>query len=377
MKKKLSWWEYEHLLKDVDYTIIGSGIVGISTAIELKEEIPNCKVLVLDKKILPLGASTKNAGFACFGSISEIWEDYTTYGEKACEKLIAMRWKGLSILKSRVDRHKMMYQDKPGAEVFEKKEDRIFYSDKISWVNDLVAPIVKNDSCFYTNRGLFGDQIVNHLEGSLNPQRMMAELESIARNLGVIFISGIEVVNIHVKDKIVESKQGNISYKTLVVCTNGFSKDLLPELNIKPARNQVLITNRIPNFKLENCFHMNKGYVYFREYDGRLLLGGGRNLDEEGETSTELGTTDLIMDYLKTLIDDHILNGLAYTIEHSWSGILGVGDTKMPIVKEISEDTFVAIRMGGMGVAVGSFIGKATAGMVLSSGNSAYQLYVS
>ena len=64
MKNSLSWWEYEHFLKDTDHTIIGCGIVGLSTAIELKLAEPNCKVLVIDKKNSPLGASTKNAGFA-------------------------------------------------------------------------------------------------------------------------------------------------------------------------------------------------------------------------------------------------------------------------------------------------------------------------
>ena len=59
--------------------------MGISTAIEIKRYNPQAKILVLDKKALPIGASTKNAGFACFGSISEIYEDVTLYGEDICE----------------------------------------------------------------------------------------------------------------------------------------------------------------------------------------------------------------------------------------------------------------------------------------------------
>ena len=69
--------------------------------------------------------------------------------------------------------------------------------------------------------------------------------------------------------------------------------------------------------------------------------------------------------------------GVTYNIEHSWSGILGVGDSKLPIVKKINDDAVVAIRMGGMGVAVGSFIGKVAASMIMSTSNSAHQLYVS
>ena len=91
MEINLSWWEFEYLIKDVEYTIIGAGIVGISTAIELKQMVPNAKILILDKKRLPIGASSKNAGFACFGSISEIDDDLASYGEDICTQLIKIK----------------------------------------------------------------------------------------------------------------------------------------------------------------------------------------------------------------------------------------------------------------------------------------------
>jgi len=36
---------------------------------------PNAKIIVIEKGMLPQGASTKNARFACFGTVSEILED--------------------------------------------------------------------------------------------------------------------------------------------------------------------------------------------------------------------------------------------------------------------------------------------------------------
>ena len=68
----LSYWEYKTWLSNIDYTIVGSGIVGLNCALALREEHPHAKIVVLEKGVLPQGASTKNAGFACFGSISEI-----------------------------------------------------------------------------------------------------------------------------------------------------------------------------------------------------------------------------------------------------------------------------------------------------------------
>jgi cation diffusion facilitator CzcD-associated flavoprotein CzcO len=73
--KDLSFWEKSLYFESLDFTIIGAGIVGLSTAIFLKEKFPRSKILILERGYLPSGASTKNAGFACFGSPTELYDD--------------------------------------------------------------------------------------------------------------------------------------------------------------------------------------------------------------------------------------------------------------------------------------------------------------
>jgi L-2-hydroxyglutarate oxidase LhgO len=75
---QLSYWEIKNWFSNVDFTIVGSGIVGLHTAIRLRERFPKAKIILLEKGALPQGASTKNAGFACFGSVSEIIDDLKT-----------------------------------------------------------------------------------------------------------------------------------------------------------------------------------------------------------------------------------------------------------------------------------------------------------
>ena len=77
----LSYWEKEEWFSNVDFTIVGSGIVGLSTALNLRKNYPKAKILVLERGLLPQGASTKNAGFACFGSISEVLSDLKSHSE--------------------------------------------------------------------------------------------------------------------------------------------------------------------------------------------------------------------------------------------------------------------------------------------------------
>ncbi|MGB1033319.1 MAG: FAD-dependent oxidoreductase, partial [Flavobacteriales bacterium] len=44
--------------------------------------------------------------------------------------------------------------------------------------------------------------------------------------------------------------------------------------------------------------------------------------------------------------------------EYQWNGYLGVGTDKTPIIKKMSPRVQCGVRMGGMGVAIGSEIGE-------------------
>ena len=143
----------------------------------------------------------------------------------------------------------------------------------------------------------------------------------------------------------------------LIICSNGFAKQLVNE-DVVPARAQVLITKPIPNLSLNSTFHMDKGYYYFRSINNRILLGGGRNLDVNGETTTELGTTEHIQTALRNILDEIIMPYQKIEIDYAWSGIMGIGASKQPIVKKIDDHVYLGVRMGGMGVAIGAAVGK-------------------
>lgn len=92
--------------------------------------------------------------------------------------------------------------------------------------------------------------------------------------------------------------------------------------------------------------------------EDRILLGGGRNLNFEGETTTKLETSDEIISALEKLLSTVILPNQQYSIEYQWAGIMGVGQTKSPIIEKIDDKIGIGVRMGGMGVAIGSLVGK-------------------
>lgn len=151
---------------------------------------------------------------------------------------------------------------------------------------------------------------------------------------------------------------GTFKFKKLAVCTNGFATTLLPKEDVTPARAQVIVTSPIKKMPFLGIYHFDEGYYYFRNIGNRVLFGGGRNLDVKGETTSKLKTTEQITDHLEEILRENILPNANFKIEHKWAGTMGVGQSKSPIVKQISEHVYCGVRLGGMGVAIGTLVGK-------------------
>jgi glycine/D-amino acid oxidase-like deaminating enzyme len=155
-----------------------------------------------------------------------------------------------------------------------------------------------------------------------------------------------------------QTSVGFITAGKVLICTNGFAQQFLPQHDVHPARAQVLVTSPIDDLQVKGTFHYQSGYYYFRNVNDRILIGGGRNLDFEGETTTTFANTAQITDALKDMLSSIVLPNTEFSIHYEWSGIMGVGKTKAPIVDKVDQHIGVGVRMGGMGIAIGSLVGE-------------------
>jgi len=372
----LSYWEHKHFTQ-YQYLIIGGGIVGISTALELRARHPEASIAVLERGLFPSGASTKNAGFACFGSVSEIIADIASMGSEACCKLVQQRWQGLQILRERLGDDNLDFKAFGGYEVLTDEE--LHLVDKIGEVNDLLYPVFGQDvfqnlSGEIENLGL-NDQIVkglihNPLEAQIDSGAMMVALWRLAAVQEISIFTGTEVVQFDEQDNgvLVEVEQMGqtieLKANKIAICANAFARRFLPDLPLVPGRGQVLVTTPINNLKLEGVFHYQEGYYYFRNIDGRVMLGGGRNLDLETEETTDPGINPQISAHLHKMLKEVILPAHTFDIDYHWSGIMAFGTDKRPLVKLHSDQVGYAVRLGGMGVALGSLLGRQMANLL-------------
>ena len=370
----LSYWEQEVFFKNLDLVIVGSGLVGLSAALSCVERDPSLRIAVFERGPLPIGASTRNAGFACFGSMTELLDDLERSDEDRVWELVRRRWQGLQRLRRRLGDRELDFEMAGGYELFRPDEEDRYQAcmERRAVFNRLLADITGKQELFAPadeRIADFGFRGVRHLiynraEGQLHPGKMVARLLARARARGVQVLTGMEILTLNDEGNavVLTTSQGwRIVARRALVATNGFARQLLPATPVSPARNQVLLTEPIPGLSLRGVFHYDRGYFYFREVEGRLLLGGGRHLAETEEQTEALGTTPRIRAALLRLLQEVVLPGRSVAIDRWWSGVLGIGAEKTPIVKKVSPRIAVAARLGGMGVAIGTLVGEEAA----------------
>jgi gamma-glutamylputrescine oxidase len=376
----ISAWEQSTYYAPKDVVIIGCGFVGLWTAYELINKHPKMNITILERGVIPSGASTRNAGFSCFGSVSELMYDVSLMGEANMLETVKMRYDGLQKIQRTFDKKTIDYDQFGGYELFEKNGDYDIskLDADIAYLNKLLAPVLKtpkkNGKYFpiYTNESKkikqLGFQAIEALafspfEGQLNSAKLVLALQQAVQSKGVQILFNTEVKKFksHTKGVTIQTNlEANIETKQMLICTNGFAKQLIPSLDVVPARGQVFITEPIPNLQFKGTFHFDEGFYYFRNVGNRLLLGGARNKDFKNEKTYSLETSALIQKTLEEFMMKRILpkGSKKPKIELRWSGTMGMGKIKKPIIEELQPNVFCAVRMSGMGVAIAPIVAE-------------------
>ncbi len=355
----LSYWEQAAFLGDPHTVVVGGGITGLNAALQTRRRDPNRDVLLIERGAFPAGASTRNAGFACFGSAGEIQVDLTCMTRAEVSALVGQRWRGLQLLRETCGDAALHYEDTGSLELFEDHATFEAVAQDLPALNALVESTI-GCACFEVvqtplqHTSSFPWAIRNTLEGAIHTGAMMARLTQLARDAGVRIVTGIEVQ--HLATGTVELPGATLHPKHILVATNAFARGLL-EVEVTPVRNQVWITHPIPGLPIRGTFHMDQGYVYFRNVGNRLLLGGFRHKFTEAETTDQFGINQELEAHLKAFAAQHLLPGIPHTWDRGWSGILGVGNQKTPVLKQVLPGVFAGVRLGGMGVAIGAELG--------------------
>ena len=215
----------------------------------------------------------RNAGFACFGSISELISDNKKLGEDTMLQIVEKRFKGIEKIKKYFPKSIIDYKNWGGYELFTHKQYTTHtLQHDIQYMNNLLYNTIKKENVFQlTNDKISQFQfrqiknlVFNPYEGQLHSAKLLEALTQEAVSKGIKIMQNIQIKKIHhyTNEVMLACKQDIVlKTKRVIICTNAFAKQLIPTLDIIPARGQVLLTESIPNLPLKGTFHLMKGII--------------------------------------------------------------------------------------------------------------------
>jgi len=158
--------------------------------------------MILERGIIPSGASSRNAGFACFGSFTELESDTSKLGEAEMLELVEMRYRGLEKIRKKFSASRIDYENLGGYELISPGQypDLNSLRTKIDSLNNRLKEITGRQKTFQLNDskiktfGLGGSHhlIENKLESQLHSGKLLEALVQLVHSEGVTLLTRLQ-----------------------------------------------------------------------------------------------------------------------------------------------------------------------------------------
>jgi glycine/D-amino acid oxidase-like deaminating enzyme len=346
----------------VDVAIVGGGVTGCAAALRLAEA--GLRVRLHEQRAIAEGASGRNGGFALRGGASRYDVARETYGrdraaafwrwtEEALERLAALAGDALR----RPGSYRLAADEEEEREAIRAEYEALredgFGAD---WLDDVPGGAA----------GKFRGAIHHYGDGSIQPARFVRRLAARAAAAGAD-------VREHDLVRDVEALDAD----RVVVATDGYGHGLVPELAdlIWPTRGQVLVSEPLDRVLYDRPHYARQGFDYWQQLpDGRLLLGGFRDVSIVDELTDVEETTPTIQSALESFLRE--LAGARPAITHRWAGIFGLTQDLLPLVGRVPgrDGVWVAAGYSGHGNVLGFACGELVADAILGRGSSQLEL---
>jgi len=348
---EFSYWDMERLrYTTYDIVVIGAGLTGAMTALLSARAYPGKKILLASRDPYE-SASRRNAGFLCYGSISELSALQDVH---LGVDLISARLRGMNRFRDVIGETSMELNPCGGVERFLSSHDY-----------ERCKPYVHRYNQAYHTKHPESDQMLwvayddrqeieMPLECAINPATAMERLLYLCRLEGIEMVTGVSLRGYSdITDYVaVQLDKLMIRSRKVVLALNGFNTW---SPTIHPVRNQVIVTQAIKHNLEDKLYHSDEGYMYYRPInDDQLLIGGARNQFLSQSNTRRIAPDDEIINYLLSYAQEHITYGKRPEIAHSWSGILAMDTEPFPKIHAYSQNVLGFTGMNGMGVALSS-----------------------
>lgn len=346
--------------------MVGGGLCGMATALELAER--GIEVVLLEAGTIGHGASGRNGGQIVQGFSASIDALAGAVGDADAQAVWDLGREAIDLIEERVRRHKINCDLRWGyfhAAITSRQLDNLraearaysrFGYDRCQ----VIGGDTMRAKVLSTDRYVGG--MLDPESGQLHPLAYLRGLAGVAAFLDARLFerSAVTAIDPGPNGVTVRTAQGMVEAEHVVLAGNAYLGGLVPSLRrrVMPVTSFVGVTEPIAPDVARALFKQDVAVAdcnlmldYFRlTADNRLLFGAGASYSAAAPLRLKRWLTKRIRQIFP------ILDGI--TVEHAWSGLIGITMNRLPDLGRLNPRVFYAQGFSGQGVALTGIAGK-------------------
>lgn len=362
--------------KDYDVVVVGAGLCGVSTAWHLSQS--DLKVALIDARGIGHGATGRNAGFILQGTAERYNRAIEQMGHSKAREVHAFSIENHRRMRAVIEQFDIdcEYAQNGSLQLASSAEEE---SELIESADLLLADGFDAELLYgselgepYLSAG-FSTGIVLPEDGEIHPVEFVCAIAQICRQNGVDIYTNSNIQALNTENGVtLSTANGTLRSEMAILCTNAYLPLLLPEYSnvVHPVRGQMLCTTPQPKI-FERPIYADHGFDYWRQRpDGRIVLGGWRNLDPDSEVGYDETLHPEIQANMLTFL--RRFKGLEHVdVQTKWSGIMGFSSDGLPLIGEVPGQQNLLLGAGftGHGFGFAWLAGHSLSHMILDSTN--------
>lgn len=346
---------------EADVCVVGLGGAGLAAVKELRAR--GASVVALDARDAGAGAAGRNGGFLLAG-LAEF--HHRAVGRHGRDRARALYSATLAELDRQFESLPGIARRTGSLRIALSEEEEADCAAQLAAMRADGLPAEPYD-------GPEGRGLLIPSDGSFDPLARCRELARRAVAAGArlhgaspaVAISGSEVA----------TPRARVRCGAVIVAVDGALESVLPELGaeVRTARLQMLATAPTDEIRLMRPVYARWGYEYWQQLaDGRIALGGFRDLGRDAEWTFEPLPSETVQRQLERFLREHL--GVGAPVTHRWAAPVSYSSTGLPVLTEVRPRVWATGAYSGTGNILGQLCGRSAARLALGERDEVAQL---
>ena len=340
---------------DAQVCVVGLGGSGLACIGELlANDVAPSRIVGVDAGTVASGAAGRNGGFLLAGTADFYHDAIVNFGHQRARRLYEMTIEQIEVMAAETPEAVR----RTGSLRIAASDDEI--SDCERHLDALRADGFPGESYVCPE----GRGLLVPTDCAFDPLRRCRALACRVSDLGARLFEQTPVVEVRAGEVITEGAIVRCNH--VIVAVDGKLTRLVPEIasRVRGVRLQMLATAPTTEIRVPRPVYSRWGYDYWQQLeDGRLVLGGFRDVGGDAEWTEESAPSESVQQLLEAFLRERLHVRAAIT--HRWAATVSYSADGLPLLAETQPGVIATGAYSGTGNVLGAICGRGAARLAL------------